>query len=80
MVLTFNYYCRMICKLMCGTTHAVNFCMLCSLDFTTLYCNMSEANPQEVIKTQRLFSSRSYDSSNEENDSVDSIRSGERGQ
>jgi len=38
---------------------------------------MSVANPAEVIKTQRLFSSRSYDSSNEENDSVDSICSGE---
>ena len=38
---------------------------------------MSVANSAEVIKTQRLFSSRSYDSSNEENDSVDSICSGE---
>ena len=38
---------------------------------------MSVANPEEVIKTQRLFSSRSYDSSNDENDSVDSICSGE---
>ena len=42
-----------------------------------VYCNMSVANSAEVIKTQRLFSSRSYDSSNEENDSVDSICSGE---
>lgn len=38
---------------------------------------MSVANPAEVIKTQRLFTSRSYYSSNEENDSVDSICSGE---
>ena len=38
---------------------------------------MSVANSAEVIKTQRLFSSRSYDSSNEENDSVDSMYSGE---
>lgn len=47
------------------------------LNLYVVYCNMSVANSAEVIKTQRLFSSRSYDSSNEENDSVDSTCSGE---